>query len=118
MAKEYPRRYRVADQIQRELGELIRAVKDPRVTGMVTVSSVDVSPDLGHAKVYVTVLETETPEDTVVALNRAAGFLRGRLGTRLTLRGVPRLVFVYDATLDRVDRVEGLLRGVRDQRED
>ena len=118
MAKEYPRRYRVADQIQRELGDLIRAVKDPRVTGMVTISSVDVSPDLGHAKIFVTVLETDTPEDTVVALNRAAGFLRGRLGARLALRGVPRLAFEYDPTLDRVDRVERLLRGAREGRED
>lgn len=118
MPRDYPRRYRVADQIQRELGSLIREVKDPRVSGIVTVSSVDVSPDLGHAKIYVTVLECEEPEDTVVALNRAAGFLRGRLGGRLELRAVPRLVFQYDATLDRVDRVERLLREERDRRDD
>lgn len=118
MPRDYPRRYRVADQIQRELGSLIRSVKDPRVSGMVTVSSVDVSPDLGHAKVFVTVLEAEEPEATVAALNRAAGFLRGRLGGRLELRGVPRLVFEYDATLDRVDRVERLLRDARDRRDD
>lgn len=118
MAKDYPRRYRVADQIQRELGELMRAVKDPRVTGLVTVSSVDVSPDLAHARIYVTVLESDDPEATVAALNGAAGFLRGRLGGRLELRGVPRLVFLYDPTLDRVDRVEELLRAERDRRDD
>lgn len=118
MPRDYPRRYRVADQIQRELGGLIRTVKDPRVAGMVTVSSVDVSPDLGHAKVFVTVLEAEEPETTVAALNRASGFLRGRLGGRLELRSVPRLVFQYDATLDRVDRVERLLREERDRRDD
>jgi ribosome-binding factor A len=118
MPRDYPRRYRVADQIQRELGGLIRTVKDPRVEGLVTVSSVDVSPDLSHAKVFVTVLEADEPETTVAALNRAAGFLRGRLGGRLELRGVPRLVFQYDATLDRVDRVERLLREERDRRDD
>ncbi len=114
MPREYPRRYRVADQIQRELGELLRGVKDPRVQGMVTVASVDVSPDLRHAKVFVTVLETDDPEATVAALNRAAGYLRGRLGERLELRGVPRLVFHYDASLDQAERVERLLREALD----
>jgi len=110
MPREYPRRYRVADQIQRELGDLLRGVKDPRVQGLVTVSGVDVSPDLKHAKVFVTVLETDTPEDSVTALNGAAGFLRSQLGRRLELRGVPRLVFHYDATLDKAERVQRLLR--------
>lgn len=110
MPREYPRRYRVADQIQRELGELIRGVKDPRVAGLVTISGIDVSPDLTNARVFVTVLRTETPEATVDGLNRAAGFLRGRLGERLRLRVVPRLVFHYDVTLDRADRVTRLLR--------
>lgn len=110
MPREYPRRYRVADQIQRELGELLRGVKDPRVQGLVTVSGVDVSPDLKHARVYVTVLETESPEASVTALNGAASYLRSQLGRRLELRGVPRLVFRYDASLDQADRVERLLR--------
>ena len=114
MAEEYPRRYRVADQLQRELGELVRGVRDPRVTGMITISGVDVSPDLGYAKVFVTVIETDTPDDTIKGLNRASGFLRGRLGQRLRLRVVPRLVFEYDPTLDRVERVERLLRETRD----
>lgn len=114
MPREYPRRYRVADQLQRELGGLVRSIKDPRVSGIVTISSVDVSPDLGYAKIFVTVLETDTPEETVAGLNRAVGFLRGRLGERLRLRGVPRLTFEYDPSLDRVDRVEQLLREVRD----
>ena len=116
MPRDYPRRYRVADQIQRELGGLIGSVKDPRVSGMVTISGVDVSPDLAQAKVFITVLDNERPEDTVAGLNRAAKFLRGRLGQRLALRGVPRLVFEYDPTLDRVDRVERLLREERERR--
>ena len=113
MAQEYPRRYRVADQLQRELGSLVRGVKDPRVTGMVTISGVDVSPDLAHAKVFVTVLACETPAETVAGLNRAAGFLRSQLSQRLRLRGVPRVVFEYDATLDQAERVERLLRETR-----
>jgi len=118
MPQDYPRRYRVADQVQRELGDLLRKVKDPRVTGMVTISGVDVSPDLAQAKVFITVMQSDTPEATVAGLNRAAGFLRGRLGKRLELRATPRLVFEYDPTLDRVDRVESLLRAERERRED
>ncbi|MDX1608681.1 MAG: 30S ribosome-binding factor RbfA [Halofilum sp. (in: g-proteobacteria)] len=113
MPRDYPRRYRVADQVQRELGELLRGVKDPRVQGLVTVSGIDVSPDLRHAKIFVTVLESDDPEATVVALNGAAGYLRGRLGDRLEMRRVPQLVFHYDASLDQADRVERLLRDVR-----
>jgi len=110
MPREYPRRYRVADQVQRELGDLLRGVKDPRVQGLVTVSGVDVSPDLKHAKVFVTVLEHDSPQDSVAALNHASSYLRSELGRRLDLRVVPRLVFHYDASLDQADRVERLLR--------
>lgn len=118
MPRDYPRRYRVADQVQRELGELLREVKDPGVRGMVTVASVDVSPDLRHARVFVTVLQNDEPQATVAALNRAAGFLRTGLSRRLTLRAVPELRFEYDVSLDRVDRVERLLRAERAQRDD
>jgi len=85
------------------------------VTGMVTISGVDVSPDLGHAKVFVTIMQCEAPLEAVAGLNRAAGFLRSQLSQRLRLRGVPELVFHYDATLDRAERVEELLRQARDE---
>lgn len=110
MGQEYPRRYRVADQIQRELGGLLREVRDPRVTGMITVSGVDVSPDLRNASVFVTLLEQDEPESAVAGLNAAAGFLRGELARRLTLRSVPRLQFRHDATPEQADRVNRLLR--------
>jgi ribosome-binding factor A len=113
MARDYPRRYRVADQIQRELGGLVRRVRDPRVAGLITISGVDVSPDLGHAKVFVTVLECDAPADAVAGLNSAAGFLRRQLGQRLRLRGVPELVFHYDTTLDQAERIEAVLQRLR-----
>lgn len=110
MAKEYPRRYRVADQIQRELGDLLREVKDPRVAaGMVTIASVDVSPDLHSARVYVALLDTEEPESVIEGLTAAAGFLRTQLARRLTLRVVPELRFRHDRTPDDADRVQQLL---------
>lgn len=104
MAKDFPRARRVADQIQRELATLIRdAVRDPRVAGSVTVSEVQVSRDMAHAKVYATVLGAEAQEtdEAVDALNGAAGFLRRELGRRMTLRSVPALHFFHDLSFDR-----------------
>ncbi len=96
---------RLADQIQRELAVLIRdAVNDPRLTGFVTISSVKVSPDLGYADVYVTIMEPElndamtksNHEESIMVLNNAAGFLRTELSHSLKTRTTPRLRFHYD----------------------
>ena len=81
---------RVADQIQRDLGELIRDLKDPRI-GMVTVNSVQVTPDYAHAKVYFSVLVGNTAE-CEAGLNEAAGFLRNGLFKRLQIHTVPILL--------------------------
>ncbi|ROR32093.1 30S ribosome-binding factor RbfA [Inmirania thermothiophila] len=110
MPREFDRTRRVAEQLQRELAELIRReVKDPRV-GPVTVSAVRVSRDLAHARVYVGVLDrTERAQETVEALNHAAGHLRRLLGRRLHLRTIPRLRFEYDALLDEASRLSRLL---------
>lgn len=102
MAKDYPRSYRVADQIQRELSDLIRhELKDPRVPGMVTIAGVEVSKDLSSAKVYVSAItiESEGAEkqaDMIDALNQGGGYLRKLLGGRMRLRIVPSLKFFYD----------------------
>lgn len=96
---------RLSDQIQRELAVLIRdEVNDPRLTGFVTISSVKVSPDLGYADVYVTIMEpglndamTKTNhEESVTVLNNTAGFLRTELSHSLKTRTTPRLRFHYD----------------------
>ncbi|MGD8609336.1 MAG: 30S ribosome-binding factor RbfA [Myxococcales bacterium] len=105
------RRQRLGDQLQVELAELIqRELKDPRV-GFVTVTEVRMSPDLKHARVYVSVFEGEEQkkEESIAALQRAEGFLRRSLGGRLRLRYVPELRFVIDDTLDRSARIEALL---------
>lgn len=98
---------RMADSVQRELSEMIRQeLKDPRLGGLVTISGVKVSPDLGYADVYVTVMGRELADDqneiahreTLDVLNRAAGFLRQELGRRIKTRITPRLRFHYDKT--------------------
>ena len=108
---EYSRSIRVADQIRRELALLVaRDVADPRV-GEVTVSGVDLSPDMRHAKVMVTPGRESDGDASVAALNRAAGFLRSRLGRRIRMRRLPSLVFEHDRTLEHALRIEALIAG-------
>ncbi len=103
---------KVADLIQRELSELLRReVRDPRV-GMVTLTSVDVSPDLSHAKVFFTILEKEKLAVTTKALQRAAGFLRSQLAHRMKMYTTPELRFAYDESVERGDRISRLIDSV------
>ena len=107
--KSTPNRgYRVADQIQRDLAELIRGLKDPRI-GMLTVNSVEVSPDYAHAKVYFSLLVGD-PQECEAALNEAAGFLRNGLFKRLSIHTVPTLHFQFDGSTERAAELSALIR--------
>jgi ribosome-binding factor A len=101
MPKDFPRARRVADQIQRELPELIRQeVKDPRV-GMLTITEVEVNRDMEFAKVFFTTLGGEVEHAACLqGLQRASGFLRSQLSHRMQLRVVPKLTFVYDRSVE------------------
>ncbi|MEI2557499.1 ribosome-binding factor A [Acinetobacter pittii] len=98
---------RMADSVQRELSDLIRQeLKDPRLGGLVTISAVKVSADMGYAEVYVTVMGRELGDEqsevankeTLDVLNKASGFLRHELSRRIKTRITPRLRFHYDKT--------------------
>jgi ribosome-binding factor A len=104
------RNARIADQIQRELAELIREeVRDPRVQ-MLTLTGVELSRDQSHAKVFFTVLGTpEQAEACGQGLGRSAGFLRAGLAHRLTTRKVPELHFVFDESVERGVRLSRLI---------
>lgn len=108
--KDYARTERIADQIQRELAELVRQeVKDPRV-GFVTFTGVEVSRDYSHAKVFFTTLGgDEEHARTGEGLTRAAGFLRSQLAHRLRTRTIPELHFVFDESVERGIRVSKLI---------
>jgi ribosome-binding factor A len=106
--KSIPNRgHRVADQIQRDVSELIRELKDPRI-GMVTVHTVEVSPDYAHAQVYFSVLVGDA-QASEAALNEAAGFLRNGLFKRLAIHTVPTLHFHFDATTERAASLNDLI---------
>jgi ribosome-binding factor A len=102
------RSYQIADQIQRDLAELIaRELKDPRV-GMVTINAIEVTPDYAHAKVFFSILVGD-PQETEEALNQAAGFLRNHLFKRLHIHTVPTLHFHFDRTTERAADMNALI---------
>lgn len=109
--REFPRKLRLNTQLQAELAMLVReSLSDPRVAG-VTITAVDVSPDLRNARVRVSLLGDDAHLATAVAgLNRAAGKLRSELSQRLKLRRVPELRFVADTELRQAERVSALIR--------
>jgi ribosome-binding factor A len=113
MPKDYPRSRRIAEQIQRELSDIIRLeLKDPRV-GMITITDVEVTSDHEHAKVFFTRLgNLNDVADTVAvkrALEHASGFLRSELAHRMRLRIVPQLHFEYDESIERGVRLSKLI---------
>ena len=109
MKRGQGRPQRLGDLIQREVSELIRLeVRDPRV-GMITITSVDVSPDMSHAKVFFTVLQKEHLEETRQGLKKAAGFLRTKLAKRIEMYTTPELRFEYDESVERGDRLSRLI---------
>jgi ribosome-binding factor A len=101
------RGFQVADQIQRDLAELVREVKDPRL-GMVTLNAVEVTPDYAHAQVYFSVLVGD-PAECAEALNHAAGFLRNGLFKRLHIHTVPTLHFHFDRTTEKAADMNALI---------
>lgn len=110
MPKDYSRSERVADQIQRELAQMIQQeIKDPRVH-LATVSAVRVSKDLSQATVFVSSLDQEHDiKEQIAALNHAVGFLRHGLGQRMRLRVVPQLHFRFDESIERGVRLTHLI---------
>lgn len=111
-SKNIPQRgVRVADQIQRDLAEIIAfELKDPRV-GMITLSEVKLTPDYAHAKVYFTMLkdDPESVKNTLAGLQKAAGFLRNLLGKRLHIHTLPQLHFVHDTSTSRGMEMSALI---------
>lgn len=110
MPKEFSRSSRVAEQVQRELAELIRLeLKDPRI-GLLTITGVELTPDYAHAKVFYTTLADPSARQGIdVGLRRASGFLRRELGRRIRIHTLPELHFVFDESVERGDRLSRLI---------
>ncbi|MBD2606704.1 30S ribosome-binding factor RbfA [Scytonema hofmannii FACHB-248] len=110
---------RVAELIKREVSQmLLSGIKDDRVgTGMVSVTDVDVSGDLQHAKIYVSIYGSdEAKVETMAGLKSATGYVRSELGARVRLRRTPEVVFVEDRSIERGNKVLSLLNQLENNR--
>ena len=109
MPRDFKRSERVAGQMRRDLARLIQQeIKDPEV-GFVSLSDVEVTRDLSHAKVFITVFDPEKAQTSLQALRRAAAFLRRRLGQELRLRHVPELHFLHDDSVEKGTHIDQLI---------
>ncbi len=109
MPREFNRSERVAGQIRRELAQLIQQeVRDPDI-GFISLSDVEVTRDLAHAKVFITVFENEKADSTIKALKGAAKYLRHRLSQEMRIRSVPELHFHHDASVETGQKMDQLI---------
>ena len=107
--KGFQRSDRVAEQVRRDLADLIQSeLKDPRV-GMISLTAVELTPDYAHARVFFTTLDAEHLEEVERGLKRAAGFLRRELGRRIHIHTLPELHFIYDNSLERGSSLSQLI---------
>ena len=112
--KSFHRTDRVSAQLRRELGTLVHAFVREHGLASSSVSDVEVSRDMAHAKVFVTVLQADKATDTVKALKALAPEIRYQLARAVKLRHVPELHFHYDESVDRGERIDNLLRDLPD----
>ena len=104
------RRDRINEETFREMTEIIRDVKDPRISsGFMTITRCDVTPDLKFAKIYFSVLDGD-PAETLKGLKSASGFMRRELSQRLNLRATPSLTFIYDSSMEHAAHMQKLFR--------
>jgi ribosome-binding factor A len=106
---------RVAEQMKKELGDILnRKIKDPRV-GFVTITDVEVTGDLQQATIYLTILGSEDEKEaTLKGLTKAKGFIRSEIGHRIRLRKTPELFFEIDHTIETGNRIEKLIRDLHE----
>ena len=114
----YKRSQRVGDLVREEVADIIMyRLKDPRI-GFVTVTGVDMSPDMKNAKVYVSVLKEEDRELTLEILNSSKSFIRSLLSKRLRMKFIPTVEFRFDTSIEYGYKIDKLLKEIKDQDED
>ena len=109
---------RINEDIQRELADLLRTVKDPRVQGLISITRVDTTTDLRYCRVYVSALDQSDIKEVVKGLKSAAGYLRRELGRALTLRYTPGLQFMADDSIERGVRMVSMIDRILEEDEE
>ena len=119
MPKNNNRQGRIDEEYRKELSQIISYdLKEPSVTGMISVTRVKVTPDLKYAKVYVSILNAKDNKQTLAALKKSAGFLRSELAKKVNLRNTPELVFELDDSLEYGARIDSILKEILPKKEE
>ncbi|MBI4386691.1 MAG: 30S ribosome-binding factor RbfA [Elusimicrobia bacterium] len=115
----YQRNDRISELLFQEISQLLRSVKDPELSGFLTLTGIDLSPDRKNAKIFFSILgSAQDREGSARALERATPFLRYQLRSRIALKYIPKLQFFYDQTPERADRIERLLKHIETEQVD
>ncbi|MDO8885447.1 30S ribosome-binding factor RbfA [Candidatus Oleimmundimicrobium sp.] len=110
----YPRSNKVAKAIKEEISEILSKLKDPRI-GMITVTGVDVSPDLKRAIIFISILNSSEKKVTLNVLRKAKGHIRTKLGEKLSLKFLPDLEFKWDESMERGARISEIIHRIREE---
>ncbi|UNC91838.1 30S ribosome-binding factor RbfA [Candidatus Contubernalis alkaliaceticus] len=117
MSRQKARANRVAEQIKKEVSQILQSeIKDPRITGFLSVTDVEVTRDLGAAKIFVSIYGTESEKQlTLRALDSAQGFIRTEVGKRIQLRHVPEVSFRLDQSIEYGAHISGILKNLKEK---
>ena len=115
-SKNNNRLERIDEELKKELSNIIAfELKNPEATGMISVTRVNVTPDLKYAKVYVSMLNSKSVEKTMQGLKDSAGFMRSQVARMVNLRITPELVFEYDDSIEHGERIDNILKQISEQ---
>lgn len=118
-SKNSPRSGRINEEFKRELSYIIdQKLKNPNVTGMISVTKVKVTTDLKYAKVYVSIMGSKNIKQTLAGLKKSSGFIRSELARKINLRNTPELVFVLDDSLEYGEKIDSILKRIMPEKED
>lgn len=114
MPKNNTRLERINEELKKEISHIISyELKNPNVTGLISVTKVKITPDLKYAKIYVSILNTKNEKETLEGLKKSSGFIRSQIAKRINLRITPELIFEYDDSIEYGARIDSILREMK-----
>ena len=117
--KNNPRLGRIDEEYKKELSQIIGyELKNPNVTGLISVTKVKVTSDLKYAKVYVSILNSKNIKDTLAGLKKSSGYIRSELAKRVNLRNTPELIFELDDSIEYGAKIDSILKEIMPKKED
>ncbi len=119
MGKNQARLGRIDEELRKELSQIISyEIKDPNLTGLISVTKVKITPDLKYAKVYVSILNSKNVKDTLANLKKSAGFVRTQLAKRINLRNTPEIIFELDDSMEYGAKIDTILKEIMPKKEE